>query len=130
MPDFDADFLKNLLFAVGGLIWTALGIKHLLRKPGAPVPQPFETKKAPIYATKYEHDQLADKVDCNCRATEDRFKEMALASSASRDKLYSSINALREETAEQRASLKHIQASLARQEVKLDNMSERKADKK
>ncbi len=129
MPDFDADFLKNLLFAAGGLIWIALGVKHLLRKADPPMPQPLQTSKAPVYASKYDHDALAAKVDHNHKATEARFVELHRASSASRDKIYTAVNSLREEAAEQRASLKHIAASLTRQEVKLDTLAERKADK-
>lgn len=129
MPDFDANFLKNLLFAVGGLIWTALGIKHLLLKPDAPIPTPLVTDRVKVYASKVDHDQLAAKVDRNHESTEQRFREMAYASSQSRDKIYIKLNAVSEELAAQRKADEMTQATLARIDIKLDALNQRKADK-
>lgn len=93
-------------------------------------PQPLMTDQVKVYATRKDHDDLAAKVDRNHRDTEARFRQMAEASSISRDKLYTKLNHLAEELSAQRKSEEITQAVLNRLDQKIDRLNDRKADKK
>lgn len=127
MPDFDPVNLAAMIGSIGALIWLYNQIMVATGKRGTP--QPLMTDRVKVWASREDHEKLANKVDRNHEATETRFKEMALASSASRDKLYTKLNSLAEEMASQRKSDELTQAMLQRLDTKIDKLNERKADK-
>lgn len=127
MPDFDPQFLASMLVSTAAVLFLYNQGMVALGKRG--FPQPLMTDQVKAYATRKDHEDLADKVDRNHRDTELRFRQMAEASSVSRDKLYTKLNHLAEEVSGQRKSDELTQAMLQRLDTKIDKLNDRKADK-
>jgi biopolymer transport protein ExbB/TolQ len=77
------------------------------------------------YASRKEQESLAAEVRDHKRHTEARFLEMASASSAARDKIYTSIRAMEQAVAGLTASNQHTASNLGRVEMKLDRLIEK-----
>lgn len=127
MPDFDPQFLASMLVSTAAILFLYNQVMVATGKRGAP--QPFVTDRVKTWASKEDHEILAAKVDRNYRDTEERFRQMAEASSISRDKLYTKLNHLAEELSAQRKSEEITQAVLNRLDQKIDRLNDRKADK-
>ncbi|MGZ0657085.1 hypothetical protein ACWPKS_15890 [Coraliomargarita sp. W4R72] len=135
MPDFDADFLKSLLMTAGALIWTAIGIKTLRKPHVAPttIPNPLtvamEEKLEDKFVSQTAHTALASQVQANQIKVEREIKELQAEGKTDREKLYNKLNAIGTEVASQRKADEFTQGMIARLEVKVDRLNERKADK-
>jgi hypothetical protein len=132
MPDETLWYIIGGAVVLGGfLVWTTRGVIALVKEirgnnePLLDPPISEYARRSDVEQVDHKVDMVDRKVQHLSKETDARFKEAALASSASRDKMYGSIRTLEQSSAALIQANEDQASHLARLDEKIDKMPER-----
>ena len=122
-----AEMFAYVALGLGALVWlyNQAMVAAGKREPKSPLPVSIEDR----FVRRKEHNDLADRVEADRERTEQRFREMAQASSVSREKIYNRLNTIAEQVSGHSVEERNTRQMLDRLDRKLDSLARRKADK-